>query len=217
MTTRIQPFDFSVDLLRAILWQYNDAARLQSLLQQKNAWYADNQADFWSNWVTDVFDLKTANDFGLSVWALILNLPLSVIAPGTGVRVVFGFGINNSNFGNSNFGRDGDSVITLTTEQRRLLLRLRWFQLISDGTIPHINFALRDVFGAGFGYVLDHYDMTASYVFSDALSSSVQFVLEQFDILPRPAGVKIDILINPQDVFGFAPYYLNFNNGTFGV
>jgi Protein of unknown function (DUF2612) len=217
MTTRIQPFDFSVDLLRAILWQYNDAARLQSILQQKNDWYATNQADFWSNWVTDVFDLKTANDFGLSVWALILNLPLSVIAPGTGARVVFGFGINNSNFNNSNFGRDGDSVISLTTEQRRLLLRLRWFQLISDGTIPHINFALRDVFGPNFGYVLDHYDMTASYVFSDALPSAVQFVLQQFDILPRPAGVKIDILINPQDVFGFAPYYLNFNNGTFGA
>jgi hypothetical protein len=33
---RIQEFDFSVDLLRAILWQRNDAVNLQALLEKKN-------------------------------------------------------------------------------------------------------------------------------------------------------------------------------------
>ena len=31
----IQEFDFSVDILQALLWQYNDATKLQALLQKK--------------------------------------------------------------------------------------------------------------------------------------------------------------------------------------
>ncbi|WP_231668322.1 DUF2612 domain-containing protein [Ralstonia solanacearum] len=47
---------------------------------------------FWENWIRDVFDLRTANDFGLSVWSEILGVPLAVTVdptkPGT---PVFGF------------------------------------------------------------------------------------------------------------------------------
>ena len=69
----IQEFDFSVDLLRALLWQYEDATGLQALLRQKSEWYTVNQTAFWSNWERDVFDLTTANDFGCAVWGIILT------------------------------------------------------------------------------------------------------------------------------------------------
>ena len=83
MSGGIQLFDFSVDLLRAILWQYNDATRLQSLLQQKQDWYNEQQTEFWSSWYRDVFNLDTANDFGLAVWSIILEVPLTIGVPGT--------------------------------------------------------------------------------------------------------------------------------------
>lgn len=210
-----QEFDFSVDLLRAILWQYNDAAGLQSLLASKSEWYNINQRQFWEDWTRDVFDLTTANDFGCAVWGVILAVPLSLGQPGSGSRSVFGFGIHNLNFENSNFGRDSSGVAALTVEQKRLVLRLRYFQLISDGTVPHTNYVLKTVLGGG--YVLDPGDMTMTYVFPQALPSQVIAVLEQFDLLPRPAGVGINILINPDEVFGFAPIYLNFENGQFGA
>lgn len=212
---RIQPFDFSVDLLRAILWQYNDAARLQSLLQSKASWYAEEQEGFWTNWLRDVFDLTTANDFGLSVWGIILGVPLSYGIPSSGPRPVFGFGQHNLNFNNGNFGRDAAGVAGLTLEQKRLVLRLRYYQLISDGTAPHINFVLREVFGSG--YVLDREDMTISYIFPTAFPSSVRTILEEFDLLPRPAGVQINTQIDSASVFGFDPHYQNFNNGGFGA
>jgi len=212
---KIQEFDYSVDLLRALLWQYEDATRLQSLLADKSAWYADNQTQFWTDWYNDVFNLQTANDFGCSVWGIILGIPLSLNLPGTGARSVWGFGPFNSNFENSNFGRDASGVGALTTDQKRLVLRLRYYQLISDGSVPFTNFVLNEIFGQG--KVLDGYDMTATYVFDTQLPSTVIAVLEQFDLLPRPAGVEINILINPTNVFGFAPYYLNFENGTFGA
>lgn len=212
---KIQAFNFSVDLLRALLWQYNDAVNLQSILRQKSEWYSRNHTEFWNRWVADVFNLRTANDFGLAVWAIILDMPLTVGIPGSGARPVFGFGQHNQNFTNGNFGRDSAGVAGLTTEQRRVVLLLRYYQLITDGTVPHVNSILKDVFGQG--YVLDHLDMTCSYIFPQSLSSTMIQVLENFDLLPRPAGVEVNILINPDEVFGFAPIYLNFENGQFGA
>lgn len=212
---KIQAFNFSVDLLRALLWQYNDAVNLQSILRQKSEWYSRNHTEFWNRWIADVFNLRTANDFGLAVWAIILDMPLTVGIPGSGARPVFGFGQYNQNFTNGNFGRDSAGVAGLTTEQRRVVLLLRYYQLITDGTVPHVNSILKDVFGQG--YVLDHLDMTCSYIFPQSLSSTMIQVLENFDLLPRPAGVEVNILINPDEVFGFAPIYLNFENGQFGA
>lgn len=211
----IQAFNFSVDLLRALLWQYNDAVNLQSILRQKSEWYSRNHTEFWNRWIADVFNLRTANDFGLAVWAIILDMPLTVGIPGSGARPVFGFGQYNQNFTNGNFGRDSAGVAGLTTEQRRVVLLLRYYQLITDGTVPHVNSILKDVFGQG--YVLDHLDMTCSYIFPQSLSSTMIQVLENFDLLPRPAGVEVNILINPDEVFGFAPIYLNYENGQFGA
>lgn len=213
--TTVQDFDFSVDLLRAILWQYEGAEGLQSILRAKAAWYQENQTDFWQSWVRDVFDLRTANEFGCTVWGAILGVSLSIGQPGSGSRPVWGFGAFNQNFNNGNFGRDSAGVALLTLEQKRMVLRLRYFQITQDGSPISANAALKEVFG--FGYALDRLDMTATYIFPAALGSQVRAVLENFDLLPRPAGVKVDILIDPRSVFGFAPIYENFENGSFGA
>ena len=211
----VQQFDFSVDLLRAILWQYNDAAGLQSLLQSKTAWYEENQAQFWENWRRDVFDLTTANDFGCAVWGVILNAPLSIGQPGTGNRPNWGFGPDNLPFNLGTFGRLSAGVSGLSIEQKRLILRLRYFQLVSDGSVSFTNFVLKTVFGQG--YVVDNHDMTATYVFQTELPVTVRTVLEQFDLLPRPAGVGINIIYLTDPVWGFGPNNENFNNGPFGA
>jgi len=196
---RVQALDLSVDVLQALLWQYDGAPRLKALLAAKQGWYDRSQTGFWSDWIRDVFDLRTANDFGLTVWAIILNLPLGIPAPASGVRPVWGFGAANQNFENGNFGRLTPASLSLTTEQRRLALRLRYFQLTTNGTVPQINAFLAYLFGAeGSVYVLDTLDMTfATYVFTFTPSPAVLAVLQQFDLLPRPAGVGARVLIIP--------------------
>lgn len=213
----IQPFDPSADLEQALLWQYEGAVRLRALVEAKQAWFDGAQTAFWNDWYTDVFDLRTANDFGLSVWAYILDLPLLAYAPATGDRPVFGFGDFNLNFFESNFGRDNDAALSLSMEQRRLALRLRYFQLTTRGAVTEVNAFLAYLFGdEGLVYVLDGLDMTATYVFTFPPNAALLYVLQNFDLLPRPAGVKLNILINPAERFGFAPYYLNFENSNFG-
>lgn len=213
---RIQSFDFSVNLLAALLWQYNDALKLQSLLENKQAWYNREYSEFWTDWYRDVFDLRTANDFGLSVWAIILNIPLTITSGGVPSSNIWGFGPFRKNFNRGNFA-PSTSGIRLTTEQKRLVLRLRYFQLITRGAIPEINKFLAYVF-APFGkvYALDGLDMTMNYVFTFTPPSQLRFVLETFDVLPRPAGVGVNYVTLIRDTFGFGPFRLNFNRGTFG-
>ncbi len=38
----IQNFDYSVNLLQALLWQYNEAKNLQGILEAKQTWYDIN-------------------------------------------------------------------------------------------------------------------------------------------------------------------------------
>ena len=123
--TTIREFDFSVDLLEALLWQYNDAERLQGLLERKNAWHAEAHSAFWEDWYRDVFDLRTANDFRLSVWSIILDLPLFAPLPPGVDEDAWGVEGFRKNFTYGNFVSSGVTVTRLDTEQTRLALRLR--------------------------------------------------------------------------------------------
>ena len=62
--------DYAVDLLQALIWQYDNAPRLQKLIQQKQDWYNRNNTEFWTDWLKNVFNINTANDFGLTVWGI---------------------------------------------------------------------------------------------------------------------------------------------------
>jgi Protein of unknown function (DUF2612) len=70
------PYDPTIQ--RALKWQHNKAPKITSMINQKASWYDRYNAQFWSNWEETVFDLRTANPFGLVVWCIILGLPLDV-------------------------------------------------------------------------------------------------------------------------------------------
>lgn len=214
--SQIQALDFSVDLMRALLWQYNDASRLEALVRQKQTWYDANQSAFWNDWVADVFDLRTANDFGLSVWAIILDIPLVVAsAVDPSDKPIWGFGQYRENFTNGNFAAISSSA--LSTEQKRLVLRLRYFQLVNDGAVTEINAFFAYLFAPlGPAYVKDGYDMRARYVFEFPMPSALEVVLTEFDLLPRPAGVKVDyVILGDADGWGFGRHHETFTNGNF--
>ncbi len=150
----IQEFDYSVNLLQALIWQYDEAANLIGLLNKKDTWYTTNQQEFWGNWFDDVFNLLTANDFGLAVWSIILNQPIYSIDPDDQNKPIFGFLTavpqtppQYKNFLNGNFLRTSNQI-NLTTEEARICLRLKMYQIISRGAIPETNTMLADVFGS---------------------------------------------------------------------
>lgn len=211
----VQLFDFSVDLLRAILWEYNDADNLQALLGDKQLWYNENQSQFWADWYRNVFDLRTANEFGLEVWAIILGIQL-FISNTSGTFAQWGFGSNNFNFSNGNFVPLNGGIFSLPLETKRLALKLRYFQLVSSGTVPEINRMLQYLFGEmGGAFLVDNHDMVQTYFFLFPVTWDLALLFSSLDILPRPAGVRNRIHDATQNFFGFGPNRVNFGNGNF--
>lgn len=197
MTDTIADFDSSVDLVRALLWQHDNAASLRSLIESKQDWYNTNQTAFWTNWYRDVFNIDTANDFGLAVWGRILNVGLGLQVDSTIGIPHFGFGIYHRNFNNGNFARATSGEQALSTDQKRLIIRLRYYQLISRGTVVEINEAMARIFGdLGQVFVRDPLDMSKiTYVFKFEPSSRVRLILDRMNLLPRPSGIGSEYVI----------------------
>lgn len=227
--TTIQTVDPAVDVLRSLLWTFNEAVNLQGLLQAKQDWYDTNQEAFWNDWITNVFDLRTADSFGLSVWSRILELPLfGSVEPSPPTYPAFSFdnGVmaspvqnffdtNVPNTVGGNFATDADAAFGLSLEEQRILLRLRYFQLVTRATIPEINTFLLEVFGSDEIYATDNLDMTMRYVYVGATAINLATLLQTFDLLPRPAGVRIITEFANVQSFGFDPVGQNFDNGSF--
>lgn len=219
MTT--QTFDHSVAVLRTLLWAHNQAVNLPALLQAKFDWYDANHRVFWDSWRTDVFDLRTATSFGLSVWSVILDLPLfgeDSVSPASYPAIGFETSAVSSvieNFERGNFATDAQGAFSIPLEQKRLLLRLRYFQLVTRGAVPEINRFLRGLFGPNEIYALDNLDMTMTYTIVGPTARAIRPLLQLFDVLPRPAAVSITFVDTTVDSFGFGDFNLNFNNGSF--
>ncbi|URG13021.1 DUF2612 domain-containing protein [Stenotrophomonas phage B2] len=213
-----QHIDLNVDLMRSILWQYETAPKAIALARNDQAFIDSHQKEFWTDWTRDVFDLTTANAFGLSVWARILDLPISVVDQQPDEGTPWGYGEHNENFDNGSFSSSGSSGIRLETETARQLLRLRWVSITTRPTVTNLNRAMRDIFGPDEVEVLEHYNMTIVYMFRTDPGYRFRLVLETFDALPRPSTVELFWAVGDKEpVFGFAPDDLNFNHGVFGA
>ena len=137
MAETILNIDPTIDLKQCLLWQYQNSEKLKSLILSKQDWYSVHQAQFWQDWYDKVFNIDTANDFGLSVWGQILNFSRNVTA------------------------KDG-SLHYLTTEQYRMILKGQMLRFGMGASAPEINKWLSVVFaGKGVCYCIDSYDMTA--------------------------------------------------------
>ena len=119
--TAIQEFDYNIDVKQFIFWQY-DNSNVGNLTTQHSEFLEVFQNQFWEDWSIDVFNLATANDFGLSVWAIILDLPL-VFEPSVTFTIGWGFGPGRKNFSNGNFTPASSALSRLTPEQRKIILQ----------------------------------------------------------------------------------------------
>jgi Protein of unknown function (DUF2612) len=215
MSVQIQDFDFSVDILSALLWQHNEADALRAILEAKQSWYDTNQEQFWSDWYNDVFNLDTANEFGRRVWSIILNIPLVITAtPSPSTKIGFGFSNKRKNFNHGNFNASGSSTISLTEEQQRLVLKLRYYQLVARPNVIERNEILKRLFGDV--YSLDPLTMgNIVIVFGYEPGSQLRLILEEYDLMLRPAAVGVSYVIATKTQFGFGEYRKNFNHGNF--
>lgn len=176
--TTIFEYNPSIDLTKHIFWQYNNAPALNSLINSKQSWYNENQTDYWTNWVKNVLNITSANDYGLAIWGILLGIPRTYLV-------------------------DGENI-SLSKEQFRTVILARLRLLHMRCTVPEINKLLKFLFGKyGKAYVTDNFDMTMIYHFNFNLTALQIAVLQNVTLLPRPAGVKQILVALGDNVFGF--------------
>jgi hypothetical protein len=147
----------------------------------------------------DVWNVLTAQGFGLDVWGRIVGVS-RVLQVSSGEWLGFeeaGNGSVETPFNVAPFynGASTTGNYALTDDAYRTLILAKAAANITNGSIPAINQILMTLFGSsGACWCTDGQNMTMTYTFEFQLSP-VQFsIVTQSGVLPRPAGVALTII-----------------------
>lgn len=214
----------SNEVLQALLWQYDNAEALQVIVYNQRDFLVEAETNFWCWYLFNYFRLYGADSHGVTIWSILLDYGITATSLNPNISNTWGFGNFNQNFGHGNFGSKNSRVVSLPTEWAVFALKLRYFGLVGGCTVPQINAALNWIMGydgsnisAPHIWVRDNNDMSITYVLNFAPNQYMRYIFDYLDLLPRPAGVKVnwEVFVSPQ--FGFGAVRQNFEHGTFGA
>lgn len=150
-----------------------------------------------------VWNVETAQGFGLDIWGRIVNIPREVqlLAPadylGFSEASPGSFPFNQAPFYNGVLNPP-TGMYELSDSAYRVLIMTKALANISTFTAPSVNKLLSNLFaGRGTCYVQELGGMAIQYVFNFALEPWEASVIETPSLMPRPAGVSVSIQVNP--------------------
>lgn len=204
-----------------ILSQYANSAVLLELIQAFFA--AVNPSGDIDNFYNKVWNVLTAEGYGLDVWGRIVGVSRILTVPG---GKDFGFDeattVSADPFGQSAFfaGTPATTNFALTDDAFRVLILVKALSNISNCSIKTYNTILMELFpGRGNAYVTDTGNMTERLTFEFILQPVEVAILKQSGAFAAPTGVGFNIMeVAVPFTFGFeeAGYSAqSFNNGTF--
>lgn len=204
---------------RLLIWQYQGKPRAAATAELLSRQFGDA----WQGLAALPETLDIDNAEGVNLDLVGKHVGQGRVLPGLAPRSLFGFHdvAGAKGFGKGKWYRMGDPLgesAVLDDDDYRFLIRCRIARNYQLGTIEDISAALRFIFNSE-TVVFDQYDMSLTVVIrTDQVSDFKRYALNTLDILPRPAGVRIQFYVAvPQRAFGFrgAPGALGFNQGKF--
>lgn len=211
---------WSVD--QTILSEYANSPVLLSLIHSTND--AIDPGEDIDNFYNLVWNINTAQGWGLDVWGRIVGVSRVLTVPG---GKTFGYEeagtVSADPFGQSAFfgGNPATSNYELSDTAFRALIFVKALANISNCSIQTYNTILMQLFpGRGNAYVSDTGNMAARLTFEFPLQPFEIAILKQSGAFVAPTGVLFQILdIQLPYSFGFAeagsPSAAGFNNGAF--
>lgn len=190
---------------QTIISQYGNSPTITQLIRNMNA-YIDPSTDF-DTFYNFVWNVDTAQGFGLDIWGRIVNIKRELLIPST--PEYFGFkdalpgahSFDESPFYN---GPVASQTYSLADDAYRQLILVKALSNISATTAPAINQLLQNMFaGRGRCYVNDLGNMQLRYVFEFDLTPYEFAIMTQSGALPRPAGVGATLINSAFPIFGF--------------
>ena len=171
--------------------QYNASPKLQTMLEAINQWIALD-ADF-ELFYDYVWNIETAQGYGLDVLGRIVNVPRTLNAA---PAAVFGFfeATDRVGFGLGPFAEAYNSNTTsfeLSDDAYRIVILAKAAYNITNGSVPAINSILMNILfvNRGSAYVADNHNMTLTYTFTFVLQPYEKAIVES-GLLPKPTGVS---------------------------
>lgn len=210
-----------IDYERTLISQYANSPTLARLIANMNE-YIDPTA-FWAAFYSKVWNVDTAEDFGLDNWGRIVGVSRLLQIPGADPIV----GFDNADvpkdwypMSEGRFAVEGEvtTAFSLPDDGYRVLILTKALANIITTTGPALNRLLRNLFpGRGRAFVRDLGGMAMQYVFNFRLTTVEYAILTQSGVLPHPAGVFYSVVVIPGGLFGFQGYTgaLPFNFGVF--
>lgn len=204
----------SAYLGKTVLKQFANSPVLLALLADFDQWV--DMEKFTADFLVNVWDISTAQGFGLDIWGRILGRSRNIVAaqtPGNN----FGFNINGAigtpwlPFGQAPFynaAASGDVSYPLDDAYYRQLLLVKAASNIASCDCPSLNYLLRAMFGSRgkcyVGYDPDH-PMHIGYHF-EFMPTAIEQAIIQSDLFPVPAGMTVEYIYQTLTYapFGFA-------------
>lgn len=203
---------------QTVLSQYANSPVLLSLIESFND--AIDPARDIDAFYDSLWNIDTALGAGLDIWGRIVGVSRNL--PITYTGQTFGFKTGSSpepylpfNFGIFRSDRAATSTYALPDSAYRTLILMKAFANVARCDIPTLNKLARMLF-PGLGtdlyivdgyidpdyyavtdrsraYVLDHGDMTMSYVFDFSLNDVEASIVNNSGVLPHPTGVAVSV------------------------
>ena len=196
MNTQILDNSSKEELTKCITWQFEKAEHLVSIIQSLIDYFDTTTKRFWDSYITDVANIDTANDFGLSVIGQKLGVPRPIVSA---------------------------TQQSISTELYRKILKARVKLLEGNGNINDYYEYITSIFGENNVSIKDNLDMSITLTVKETntlTNEQKDLITSKKDIVfVYPAGVgenKVitDIVfgINGQKKVANSDYTI----GTFG-
>lgn len=164
--------------------------------------------------VNDNLSISSAKGIGLDLWGNLLHL--SRFIPSDGGENYAYFNFNSKNFKTNGglifYNENRPSYTGLDDVYYRQLLLIIYQSYFLNSSIPTLNqFTLESFADYGDVYVRDTTNMSYQvYIFNNKIPLWLNYMMTNYDILPRPAGVGSRIIERDIRRFGFGadkPFY----------
>lgn len=186
-----------------IMSQYANSPRLMKIIT--SVWDAIDPEKFTDDYYSLVMSIPSANGMGLDIWGRIVGIGRTVTFVNPQGEY-FGFEDGFYPFNERPFSAPGSGSDTweLTNDTFRELILMKALANIVYATAPNVNALMRAMFDKPC-YCLITGHMKWRYVFEFELSPYQRHLVYNTDLLPRPCGVLISIIINADTsgIFGF--------------
>lgn len=205
-----------MNIQQTIMSQYANSPRLLRIIN--DLWGAIDPTKFNEDYFNLIMSIPTANTQGLDIWGRIVGIGRTVYFPNPEGEY-FGFEDGFYPFNERPFSAAGNEndAWELADDAYRQLILIKAMSNIIYATAPNINILMRAVFGKSCYFLLTGH-MEGRYVFEFYLNQFERHIVYNTDILPRPCGVDVSIIIDLDEanIFGFYGSGLQpFGQGTF--